>query len=83
MHTEKKNIKELKITMDKDLADFQKGFSSLHTAMMANLVTDVDGSSVSVREIATMTTPDARTIQIQPWEKSSIQPIEHLSTMED
>jgi ribosome recycling factor len=80
METEK-ILRELKVTMDKAVAHTQNEFSSLHTgkastAMVENLVADVYGSGMRVREIAAITTPDARTIQIQPWDKSSVQPIE-------
>jgi ribosome recycling factor len=34
------------------------------------------GSSVPITNVATVTTPDARTIAIQPWEKSMIKEIE-------
>jgi len=34
------------------------------------------GSSVPISNVATVTTPDARTIAIQPWEKSMIKEIE-------
>ncbi|MDR2812610.1 MAG: ribosome recycling factor [Puniceicoccales bacterium] len=76
-----KILKELKVTMDKTVAHTQSELSSLHTGkasttMIENLVADVYGSSMRIREIAAITTPDARTIQIQPWDKSSVQPIE-------
>jgi ribosome recycling factor len=80
METEK-ILKELKVTMDKAVAHTQNEFSSLHTgkastAMIENLVANVYGSSMHIREIAAITTPDVRTIQIHPWDKSSVQPIE-------
>jgi ribosome recycling factor len=31
---------------------------------------------MKLRDVAAITTPDARTIQIQPWDKSTAQPIE-------
>ncbi|MDR1591026.1 MAG: ribosome recycling factor [Puniceicoccales bacterium] len=76
-----KILKELKETMDKTIVHTQNEFSSLHTgkastAMIENLVVDAYGSSMRIREIAAITTPDARTIQIQPWDKSSVHPIE-------
>ena len=32
--------------------------------------------AMKLRDVAAITTPDARTIQIQPWDKSTAQPIE-------
>ncbi|MDR1906846.1 MAG: ribosome recycling factor [Puniceicoccales bacterium] len=80
METEK-ILKELKTSMSKAVEHTQSEFSSLHTgkastSMIENLVADVYGSGMRIREIAAITTPDARTIQIQPWDKSSAQPIE-------
>jgi ribosome recycling factor len=80
METEK-ILKEFKVTMDKTIVHTQNEFSSLHTGkasttMVENLVADVYGSTMRIREIAAITTPDARTIQIQPWDKSSVHSIE-------
>lgn len=44
--------------------------------MVENITVDVYGSSMKLRDVAAITTPDARTIQIQPWDKSTAQPIE-------
>ncbi|MDR2377245.1 MAG: ribosome recycling factor [Puniceicoccales bacterium] len=56
-------------------------FHSLHTgkatsAMVENLAVEAYGNRLKLREIATITVPDARTIQIQPWDRSMVQPIE-------
>ena len=34
------------------------------------------GSHMRLKEVAAITTPDSRTIQIQPWDKSMVVPIE-------
>ncbi len=56
-------------------------FSSLHTgkatpAMLDSVRVSAYGSTVSLKEIAAVTTPDARTIMVQPWDKSVIRDIE-------
>lgn len=58
-------------------------FSTLHTgkaspAMVEGLQVQVEsyGSSMHLREIAAITTPDARTIQVQPWDKSVVSDVE-------
>jgi ribosome recycling factor len=56
-------------------------FSTLHTgkansSMVENISVDVYGSAMKLRDVAAITTPDARTIQIQPWDKSTCAPIE-------
>jgi ribosome recycling factor len=76
-----KILSELKNSMEKAIDHTHGELSSLHsgkasTSMVENLTADVYGSAMRLREIAAITTPDARTIQIQPWDKSSVQPIE-------
>ncbi|CAI8280252.1 MAG: Ribosome-recycling factor [Opitutia bacterium UBA7350] len=56
-------------------------FNSLHTgkaspAMLDSVKVEAYGSSVSLKEVAAVTTPDARTIMIQPWDKSVIREVE-------
>ena len=56
-------------------------FSTLHTgkantSMVENVTVDVYGSIMKLRDVAAITTPDARTIQVQPWDRSTTAPIE-------
>ncbi len=56
-------------------------FSTLHTgkaspSMVENIMVEAYDSSMRLRDMAAITTPDLRTIQIQPWDRSVIQPIE-------
>jgi ribosome recycling factor len=56
-------------------------FSTLHTgkaspSMVENVMVDAYGSNMRLRDMAAITTPDPRTIQIQPWDKSVMQAIE-------
>ena len=79
---------ETKEIFDKMEGDMQKSvdhvvheFSSLHTgkansSMVETVTVVVYGSSMKLRDIAAITIPNARTIQIQPWDKSSAAPIE-------
>jgi ribosome recycling factor len=73
----KKAKQEMKKAVDHTLSEF----GTLHTgkasaSMIDNINVDVYGSMMKIRDIAAITTPDMRTIQVQPWDKSSIQPIE-------
>ncbi len=66
---------------DKSIDHILNEFKTLHTgkansSMVENVSVDVYGSAMKLRDIAAITTPDARTIQIQPWDKSSCAPIE-------
>jgi ribosome recycling factor len=79
---------ETKQIFDKMHSDMQKSvdhvlheFSTLHTgkantSMVENIMVDVYGSGMKLRDVAAITTPDARTIQVQPWDKSTTGPIE-------
>ena len=45
-------------------------------AMLSNVMVDYYGSQTPLSQVANVNTPDARTISIQPWEKSMLQEIE-------
>jgi ribosome recycling factor len=45
-------------------------------SMLANIMVDYYGSATPLNQVANVNTPDARTISIQPWEKSMLQEIE-------
>lgn len=73
----------MKAEMQKSLEHTLAEFNSLHTgkatpAMVEAIMVEIPsyGSSMALRDIAAITTPDARTIQIQPWDKSVIKDVE-------
>ena len=45
-------------------------------ALVENIQVEVYGSHMRVRELAGITTPEPRTLAIQPWDMASIHPIE-------
>jgi len=56
-------------------------FASLHTGkasptMLDSVKVSAYGSTVSLKEVAAVTTPDARTIVVQPWDKSVMKEVE-------
>ncbi|MDA0348569.1 MAG: ribosome recycling factor [Verrucomicrobia bacterium] len=70
-------VKSMAKAVDHTIHDF----STLHTgkaspSMVENIMVEAYGSSMRLRDMAAITTPDSRTIQIQPWDRSVIQPIE-------
>ena len=72
---------KMRADMNKSVEHVLNEFSTLHTgkaspSMVENVAVDVYGTSMKLRDIAAITTPDSRTIQIQPWDKSSVAPIE-------
>jgi len=59
----------------------QKEFSGVRTgkaspALVENIVVEVYGSMMRIRELAGISTPEPRMLMIQPWDNGSIQPIE-------
>ena len=44
--------------------------------LVENIMVDVYGSQMRIRELAGITTPEPRTLAIQPWDAASLQPIE-------
>ena len=45
-------------------------------ALVENLLVEVYGAQMRVRELAGITTPEPRTLAIQPWDANSLHPIE-------
>ncbi len=73
--------KEAHAQMEKAIQRTQHEFNTLHTGkaapnMVENLTADAYGSPMKVKDLAAITTPDAQTILINPWDKGMIQPIE-------
>jgi ribosome recycling factor len=57
------------------------GFAGVRTGkaspgLVENLIVEVYGSQMRVRELAGITTPEPRTLTIQPWDVNSLHPIE-------
>ena len=56
-------------------------FASLHAgkaspSMLDSVRVTAYGSTVTLKEVAAVTTPDAKTIMVQPWDKSIIRDVE-------
>ena len=59
----------------------QHEFSGVRTgkaspALVENILAEVYGSQMRIRELATITTPEARMLVIQPWDAGAVHPIE-------
>jgi ribosome recycling factor len=73
LEAEEKMIK----TEQKILNDFtgvRTGKAS--TGLVENIIAEVYGSQMRIRELANINTPEPRTLVIQPWDVAAIQPIE-------
>ncbi len=45
-------------------------------ALVENIMVEVYGSNMRIRELAGITTPEPRTLSIQPWDATTLHPIE-------
>jgi ribosome recycling factor len=74
---------EEKMTKTEDV--LVKEFSGVRTGkaspgLVENVLVDVYGSSMRIRELAGITTPESRVIMIQPWDASTLHAIEKAIT---
>ena len=72
---------KIKNDMGKGIDHALSEFNNLHTgkaspSMLEGIKVNAYGSSMGLKECAAITTPDAKTIMVQPWDKSIIGDIE-------
>lgn len=60
--------------LDKELVHIRAGKASVR--MLDGVMVEYYGSLTPLNQVSNISTPDARTIAIQPWEKAMIGPIE-------
>ncbi len=77
----KEIIDEVKVQNDTTLEHLDNSFLKIRTgkanpAMLSSVTVDYYGSQTPLSQVANVSTPDAMTISIQPWEKSLLQEIE-------
>ncbi len=74
-------IDEAKESMNGSIAHLEKSFLNIRAGkaspqMLGSVFVDYYGSQTPLSQVANVNVPDARTITIQPYEKSMLQPIE-------
>lgn len=74
-------IKEASQKMTKAVEHTVQEFNTIHTgkaspSMVENVSVMAYGSNVKLKEVAAITTPEARTIVIQPWDKGVLRDVE-------
>ena len=70
-----------KESMDGSLSHLEKEFLNIRAgkaspAMLGGVKVDYYGSQTPLSQVANVSTPDARTLTVTPWEKNMLQPIE-------
>lgn len=74
-------LNDAQAKMKKALDHALQEFNSIHTgkatpAMVEGVMVDAYGTQMRLRDCAAITTPDARLIQVQPWDAGLIKSIE-------
>jgi ribosome recycling factor len=77
----KKQVNDAKALMDKAIAHADSELNKIRAgkaspSMLDDIMVDYYGSPTPLSQVASVNTPDARTIVVQPWEKSLLAPIE-------
>jgi len=73
LEAEEKMIKTEEVVQN-EFAGVRTGKAS--PGLVENILVEVYGSMMRIRELAGISTPEPRMLMIQPWDASSIQPIE-------
>ena len=81
-------IKEYEEKMSKSLDSLKEEFSSIRAGranphILDKIKVDYYGSPTSLQQVANISVPEARMIQIQPWESSLIKEIEKAILVSD
>ena len=74
-------LAEVSTKMDRTVDAFKRDLTQLRTgratpALVENLVVDYYGAMTPLKQIASISAPDARAIMIQPWDRGSLREIE-------
>jgi ribosome recycling factor len=72
---------DMKVAMDKAIDHAANEFTKIragksHPSMLDAVRVEYYGEMVPLSQVGNITTPDARSIAVQPWEKSALQAIE-------
>jgi len=76
-----KTIKEIKPQLESALVHFEEGLGALRTGranpgLVEGVSVDCYGTKTPLKQIANVHAPDARSIVVQPWDKSNLKAIE-------
>lgn len=74
-------LKDMNVKMDKSLEVTQKEFSNLRTGranthLVENIQVNYYNTPTPLKQLATISTPDAKTVAIAPWDATQIKQIE-------
>lgn len=77
----KKQLQDAQATMDKAILHCEAELTKIRAGkasagMLDGIMVDYYGSPTPLSQVASINTPDARTLILQPWEKTLLTPIE-------
>lgn len=77
----KKQLQDAQLSMDKAISHCESELTKIRAGkasagMLDGIMVDYYGSATALSQVASINTPDARTLIIQPWEKALLVPIE-------
>ena len=70
----KENMEKTIEHLDNELMRIRAGKANVH--ILDGVMVDYYGTPTPLTQVSNISTPDAKTIMIQPWEKTMIEPIE-------
>jgi ribosome recycling factor len=81
-------LSEVKERMQKTVEATQRSFNTIRTgrastSLLDRVMVDYYGAETSLKSLANLSTPDATTIMIQPYDRSSMSQIEKAISMSD
>ena len=74
-------LKDLEEAMKKTISSYKKYLTTVktgraHVSVFENLRVEAYGQQMQIKQLATLSTPDATTVIIQPWDASTLKDIE-------
>jgi ribosome recycling factor len=77
----KKQLEDAQAAMDRAILHCESELTKIRAGkasagMLDGIMVDYYGSATALSQVASINTPDARTLIVQPWEKSLLVPIE-------
>ncbi|MBC7566427.1 MAG: ribosome recycling factor [Pedobacter sp.] len=77
----KKQLEDAQAAMDRAINHCESELTKIRAGkasagMLDGIMVDYYGSATALSQVASINTPDARTLLVQPWEKSLLVPIE-------
>ena len=77
----KKSAGEKETWLSKELQGLRTGRAS--PALLDGVMVEVYGSKMKLKEVASISVEDARTLYVNPWDKGQVKPIEKAITLAD